>query len=195
MSESDSHDARELLQHVGWVRGLARSLVDDVHLADDVAQEALRSALAHPPESRANLRGWLSVLTKNSLRGMLRSGSRRQSREKITARAEPLPSTYDAVERLDTHRSLIDELQALPDPYRNTLVLRFFEERSLAEIAEHMGVPVSTVNSRIRRGLDRCRCSRSDSRAAPARDPRGSRFGCSGIERGHIRHERFRGRR
>ena len=50
-----------------------------------------------------------------------------------------------------------DAVAALPDPYRETVALRFFGELSLAEIAETTGRPLNTVKTHLRRGLDRLR--------------------------------------
>jgi len=47
----------------------------------------------------------------------------------------------------------------LPVPYREVLTLRFEEEMKLEEIAEVLGVPLSTVKTRLRRALDRMRVS------------------------------------
>ena len=48
-------------------------------------------------------------------------------------------------------------MAALPDPYRETVALRFFGELSLAEIAEATGRPLNTVKTPLRRGLERLR--------------------------------------
>jgi RNA polymerase sigma-70 factor (ECF subfamily) len=48
---------------------------------------------------------------------------------------------------------LAGQLQILSPLYREALLLRFQEELSLAEIAQVVGAPVTTVTSRIYRGL------------------------------------------
>jgi RNA polymerase sigma-70 factor (ECF subfamily) len=48
---------------------------------------------------------------------------------------------------------LAGRLQILPPLYREALLLRFQEDLSLAEIAQVLGAPVTTVTSRIYRGL------------------------------------------
>lgn len=150
-------ESRELLEHAGWVRSLARRLVRDENLADDVAQEVLSTAIRHPPRTRANLRGWLAVSLRNALHSTSRSTRRRARREREVSRRERVPATLDLVERLDVHRKLVDEVQRLAEPYRTVILLRYFEGRSLAEIARLCVVPVPTVNSRVRRALDHLR--------------------------------------
>jgi RNA polymerase sigma factor (sigma-70 family) len=48
-------------------------------------------------------------------------------------------------------RSLRGAIDALPDPFRETLVLRELEEMSYRDIAEITGAPVGTVMSRLAR--------------------------------------------
>ena len=48
-------------------------------------------------------------------------------------------------------------VEALPEPYREVVALRFFAELSLAEVAETTGRPVNTVKTHLRRGLERLR--------------------------------------
>ena len=44
-------------------------------------------------------------------------------------------------------------VEDLPDPRRTIVFLAFWEERSHAEIAEKVGLPLGTVKSHVRRGL------------------------------------------
>ena len=66
----------------------------------------------------------------------------------------------DALERLlDAERraAVAAAMSGLPSPYRETLSLRFEEGMKLEEIAETLGVPLATVKSRLRRGLEALR--------------------------------------
>jgi len=69
----------------------------------------------------------------------------------LPASSEPSPYTLAARTR-DAER-LADSLQTLEPTYREALVLRFQEDLSLQEISVIVGAPVSTVASRIYRGL------------------------------------------
>ena len=59
-----------------------------------------------------------------------------------------------AAERADEIRRA---LQALDEPYREVVMLRFFGDLSLAEIAAQTGRPVATIKTHLRRGLLRLR--------------------------------------
>ena len=68
-----------------------------------------------------------------------------------TASGEPSPYTLAA--RTQDAERLAHSLQTLEPVYREALVLRFQEDLSLQEISVIVGAPVSTVASRIYRGL------------------------------------------
>jgi DNA-directed RNA polymerase specialized sigma24 family protein len=75
-----------LLSHSDFVRGLTRSLLFDLHGADDLAQGAWVAALEHPPGPGANLRAWLGGVVRNLARQRARADARRAGRR---ARACP----------------------------------------------------------------------------------------------------------
>jgi RNA polymerase sigma-70 factor (ECF subfamily) len=159
MTPNDSSfDAQALLTQIAWVRRLARTLVpSDLHLAEDVTQEACLAALEHRPDSKKPLGGWLAEVARNLVRQNRRGEGRRSAREICAAKSEALPSTLDIVEQLSVHRELVDLVMGLDEPYRTTIVLRFFEELSPSAIAKREGLPVATVKTRLARGLERLR--------------------------------------
>jgi RNA polymerase sigma-70 factor (ECF subfamily) len=63
------------------------------------------------------------------------------------------PSPFELAARTEDAQRLADTLETLEPIYREALVLRFQEELSLQEIATVVGVPLTTVSSRIYRGL------------------------------------------
>jgi RNA polymerase sigma-70 factor (ECF subfamily) len=147
---SESLDAL-LLGQADWVRRLARGLVADAHLAEDLAQDALLLALERPPRS-AGLRGWLAAVVRNLAAEGRRSAGRRLTREESAARGEALASTEELVQRTAARRDLVDAVLGLSEPYRTTLMLFYFEELSLRSLAQHQGTPIATVKARLARG-------------------------------------------
>jgi RNA polymerase sigma-70 factor (ECF subfamily) len=63
------------------------------------------------------------------------------------------PSPFDAVTSRENRESVQAALTQLDSLHREVLVLRFHEELSLEEIAIVTGAPLSTVKSRLYRGL------------------------------------------
>src|SRR5262245_11994197 len=85
-----------LLRESAWLRALARSLVADVHQAEDLAQDTLVAALEHPPQRRGtSLRAWLGTVARNFARMRARTQASAGRRERDAARHEALPSTRE----------------------------------------------------------------------------------------------------
>ena len=54
-------------------------------------------------------------------------------------------------------RTVVDAVLDLKEPYRSTLLLRYYEDLTAQQVAESQGLPLDTVKTRIKRGLDRLR--------------------------------------
>ena len=145
----------DLLKHAGWLRGLARTLVADAQAADDLVQDTWVAALREPP--RGEPRPWLGRVLRNAARARFRGEGRRVRRERAAAHYEVLPSADELAARMELQRTLVDVVLGLDEPYRSTIVLRFYEGLSAAEIARRRGLPGATVRSHLKRGLDEMR--------------------------------------
>ena len=65
---------------------------------------------------------------------------------------DPGPTPEDEVLRKDDAERVRSAIEAIPEPFREAIVLRELEDLSYAEIAEVTGVPIGTVMSRLARG-------------------------------------------
>lgn len=133
------HD--ELLQQMGWVPALARSLVRDPNVAEDVAQEAYLKAPDRPPHSAhsgAPLRAWLAAVTRTLARQSVRSETRRRGREHAAAHSEAETAARDVVERGEIQRDLVAAVLTPGEPYRSTVLLPYLDGLTGQEIAERM---------------------------------------------------------
>lgn len=157
-----------LLDEVSWIRRLARELVADRDLAEDLVQETCVVALEHAPRERSKLRQWLAQVLRNTLRQRARAEGRRGARERDGARPEALEGTDRLVERVALQRELVGAVLELDEPYRSTVLLRFFEELPPRAIAARLGVPVATVQSRLTRALAQLRARLDRSHADDA---------------------------
>jgi RNA polymerase sigma-70 factor (ECF subfamily) len=144
-----------LLHHRAWLSGLARGLVREPGAAEDLAQETWLAALERRPSGA--LRPWLATVVRRILCLRRRGEARRRERERCAARGEELPATDELVERIDTEERLAREVCALREPFRTTLLLRYYEGLAAAEIARAAGIPEGTVRWRTARGLDELR--------------------------------------
>ena len=131
------------------------------HDAEDVTQETFVAAYRAIGSFRGDgpLRAWL-------LRIATRQAFRRLAQRRPTADVETIAEPFLADSRTDPTRVVVaselrselrDAVEALPDPYRETVALRFFAELSLAEVADATGRPINTVKTHLRRGLERLR--------------------------------------
>ena len=145
----------ELLSHAEFVRGLAHALVRDAQQAEDVAQETWVAALERPPTQRP--RAWLASVVRRRAARMHRGRARQDRRQQAAARPEPSISTADRVAQAEQVRLLGDALCVLPDIQREAILLRYYEGLPPRVIARQLGIPVNTVRSRTRRGLERLR--------------------------------------
>jgi len=150
-------DLSALFSQTGWTRALARSLALDVHLAEDLVQDAWVAALERPPDLGRPVRGWIASVLRRRWVDVERARARRRRREEVTASVEAWPSPHDVVEKAALQRELVSAVLELDEPYRTTVLLRFFEELPQREIARRMQTSSATVNSRLTRALARLR--------------------------------------
>ncbi|HEX6883393.1 MAG TPA: sigma-70 family RNA polymerase sigma factor [Planctomycetota bacterium] len=145
--------AQELLVHDGFVRALARSLLRDGHAAEDVAQETWVAALERG-SAAMTWPAWLAGVVRKRAGKHARGQARRTRRERLAARVEELPSEAEILAREAARARVVAAVLALDEPYRGSVLLRFFEGLPPRAIAARQGVPVETVRTRLRRALD-----------------------------------------
>jgi len=141
-------------EHVGFVRALSRSILH-AELREDAGQEAWLFALRSPPER--NPRAWLRSVATRVAGRLQREGARRSQRERAVARPEALPSAASVAEKAEILRLVGEVVAELREPYREALMLRYYEGLAPRHIAARLDLPVATVHSRIQRGLGHVR--------------------------------------
>jgi len=160
MDELAAASTHALQARIAGARRIARALTRDAERADDAVQEAFAAAVEHGDDVEP---GWLAQVVRNAVRRLGRADARRARREVAAARPEPAAPTDALSAEAEIVRDLAAAVLALDEPYRSTIVLRFYHERSSAEIARLQGVPSATVRSRLMRGLGELR-ARLDAR-------------------------------
>ncbi len=164
MSDSAAATLDDLLAHASWARRLAYRLVRDEAAADDLVQEAWEVALRTRPEAGRPVRPWLGTVLRNLFRMKWREQTRRQTREQATeaqsARIAERPLHGDELlVQLEQQKLLGDLVLALEEPFRTTVLLRFYAGLSGADIAAQQQVPAGTVRWRLKEGLTRLRAA------------------------------------
>ncbi|HVG94538.1 MAG TPA: sigma-70 family RNA polymerase sigma factor, partial [Planctomycetota bacterium] len=147
----------DVLAHADFVRGVARAVLGGDDRVEDVVQDTWLVAARQRPRRASALRAWLAVVARNLAYRVLRGSKRRALRERKAARTEGLPDAAEIAEREEVRSRLVAALLALEEPYRSALLLRYYEDLSVPEVALRLGVPLETARTRLRRGLDRLR--------------------------------------
>jgi len=141
---------------------LARYLMRDAADAEDAVQECYLRALRHFDTYRGPaMKPWLLAILRNVCKAEFArrataprpadANETEQSADEILPWQEPqLSPEAELLRRVDgaTIRRLI---AALPQPFREVVVLRHIDDLSYRDIAEVVGVPVGTVMSRLAR--------------------------------------------
>lgn len=146
-----------LLQHGQFVRALARSLLRDGHAAEDVAQETWARYFEKRPTEERGLRQWFRVVVRNFAVNRSRAERGRAAREQGAARAEARPSAHEELEHGELLGVVVQAVLALDEPYRSTIVGRYYRGLDAEAIAQKSGTTAATVRSREHRALEKLR--------------------------------------
>ena len=134
----------------------ARSL--DSERAKDVTQEVFLSAWRarerYNPE-KGRLGAWLMGIARNRVIDNVRSEKRHSDRRADEDTIEL--STEAEVDKTSDKMLVADALKELPERSREVIMLAYFHDLTHPQIAERTNIPLGTVKSDIRRGLQRIR--------------------------------------
>ena len=148
-----------------------RRLVGEPALAEDILQDTWLRVVERLDryDAQQPFAGWLFAIARHRAIDTLRQrareshsfGSLAEGRENDAGeRLDPLewvaaqtPSPLDELATADLERRVAEVFTRLPRHYREVLTLRFHEGLRLEEIARLLDLPLSTVKSRVQRGL------------------------------------------
>ncbi|HZR59668.1 MAG TPA: sigma-70 family RNA polymerase sigma factor [Xanthobacteraceae bacterium] len=162
----DEHDkARRFrdaaLPYLDDAYALARYLLRNGADAEDAVQECFLRAFRHFDSYRGPaMKPWLLAILRNVCHAEFARRGRQDAADEndMDARAEAIPlwqepqaSAEAALMRRHDDETVRRLVEHLPQPFRETLVLREINDLSYQEIAQVAGVPVGTVMSRLAR--------------------------------------------
>jgi RNA polymerase sigma-70 factor (ECF subfamily) len=143
-------------RHGSAVRGLLRRMGADGAAADDVAQDAFLAAFEQIAEFRGE--GTFQAWIKRIAARLYARRWRRQSRGRAVAEADEPQASSAADEAGAAGRLDLDAAMAtLPVPERLCVALCYGAGLSHGEAADALNLPLGTVKSHVKRGLDRLR--------------------------------------
>jgi RNA polymerase sigma factor (sigma-70 family) len=143
-----------MLPHLDAAYNFARYLTRDPSAAEDVVQDAfMRAFRSFSTYHGGSAKGWLFAIVRNCFYDRIADRNGQQSPELAgdfpEAVADETPET--ALLKKRDVALVRDTVESLPEPFRETLVLRELEEMSYKEIAALTAVPIGTVMSRLAR--------------------------------------------
>lgn len=148
---------------------LCYRMLGNSHEAEDIAQEAFIRAYMNIDSYNIDKKfsTWLYRIATNLSIDRIRKkkpdfyldaevkGTEGLTMYSQVASDTPLPE--DEVESLELQQSVQEEILKLPEKYRAVIVLKYIEELSLKEISDILGLPISTIKTRIHRGREALR--------------------------------------
>jgi RNA polymerase sigma factor (sigma-70 family) len=156
-----------VLPHLDAGYNLARWLLRDEAMADDVMQEACLRAYRHLASLRGdNARPWFLQIVRHAcytalhdLQGLRElSGLGEDELETLqVAAGHAAPDPAAALNRRREHAAVDEAIRALSPPLREVIVLRELEGLDYADIALVASIPIGTVMSRLSRARTRLR--------------------------------------
>ena len=147
------------------IRGAIYRLVGSDEEARDLCQEAFLKAYKslRSFKREARFSSWLYQIALNLCRDRMR---RRRGKTMVSldeleegGAAMPVagPTAFDLLQERDTSRLVAQAVESLPDEQREVIILKEYQGLTFLEIAQVLDVPISTVKTRLYRGLDQLR--------------------------------------
>lgn len=149
-------------RHSGAVHGLARRILRDETLAEEITQEVFLRLWNNPEKfdaDRGSLRSFLLAHTHGRSVDLIRSESARRRREDNDARLATAAgkNVEDEVWDMALGEQIKKALSSLIEGERKAIELAYFGGHTYREVADLLGEPEGTVKSRIRSGMKRLR--------------------------------------
>ncbi len=159
--KSEEAFAELVRRHIDLIYSAAlRQVGADAHLARDVAQSVFTDLARHANQlcGREVLGGWLYTSTHFAAAKAVRAARRRRAHEKEAhAMNELVQNPAPELDWNDIRPVLDSVMLQLTEPDRDAILLRYFENRQLAEIGKRLGITEDAARKRVDRALEKLR--------------------------------------
>jgi RNA polymerase sigma-70 factor, ECF subfamily len=160
--------------HQQSVYRLALSILDDPSEAEEAAQDALVAAINALDTYRGDsaFTTWLYAITLNTCRTRLRKHRSRDRlmdtlRSIFRASGDASPHPEEAAIRNEADATIAQAINSLDEKHRLPVVMRYYNELSVAEIAQLLDISEGTVHSRLFTARERLRAMLKTEHFAP----------------------------
>lgn len=151
-----SHDAFAQLvrRHMGMVYHACRRRLRDEHLAEDAAQAVfVLLSRRGPGDGCPSVAGWLYRTALHTCANVNKARMRRERHERTAAEMRSEIASAPQSSEMDV--ALERALGELPATDRDVLIMKFYEQRELSEVAQALGISSNTATKRVSRALAR----------------------------------------
>jgi RNA polymerase sigma-70 factor (ECF subfamily) len=132
-------------------------MTNDEQMAENIVQDTFVRLITYEGEPPRRFKSWIYTVARNLAYDTFRSASYRCETSVEPEYGEWLPSHRPSVEVTVQHQveweAVVNVLQALKPHHREVLVLRFYHDLTLKEIADVIECPLGTVKSRLHYAL------------------------------------------
>lgn len=168
MARDESALAEVIDAHGTLVLGVARRVLADASLAEEVAQDAFVALWRRPgafdPE-RGSLKTFLAMVARNKAIDLVRrEESLRRRADSLIQEMDTATSTHRFDEELENRVEMREALATLSPVQREAIALAYFGGRTYREVASELGIAEGTAKTRLRDGLTRLRATLSRTR-------------------------------
>jgi RNA polymerase sigma factor (sigma-70 family) len=168
MARDDKALVKMIELYGGLVNGMARRVVADASLAEDVAQDVFVALWRRPgafDPARGSLKTFLATLARNKAVDLVRrEESLRRTKNVLLAEFPTSPSSSKFVDAVGSRWDLDDALARIPAVQRQVITLAYFGGRTYREVAVELDIPEGTTKTRMREGLAKLRVALTEAR-------------------------------
>ena len=159
--ERDEAALRQVIDtYGGVVFGMARRVLQDPQLAEEVAQDSFVALWRRPgafDPDRGSLQSFLVGVARNkAIDAVRREEAGKRARDSLAAEMDVASETTSGSEhivRVEEQQEMRGVLARLSEVQREAIVLAYFGGRTYREVASELGIPEGTAKTRLRDGL------------------------------------------
>ena len=144
-----------LMENWSWLKAIVYNIIGKSDEIDDVLQNICLGVIANIKGLRdpRRFRPWLAVLARREALSNRQKKNRKPSLSKLLQAQSNLDTSLDKpLEQMvqqEQYKEVLEAINALPDKYREVMLLKYTEDMTYNNIAEILDVPVTTVQIRL----------------------------------------------